>query len=185
MESHPDGGLVAELQAVHDSGTIPCEAKKIGDVVGPGGLLPVNFPIMGGHAMSSPSIAGRSALEGLLFVIKIPSASPEKLPCGCSGSLSGGVDPVHCGRHSRQCVVCKKSFFNHGSLVRHMIIHTEERPFGCTFEGCTRTFNRRDTSSRHYFTHFQTTVHKCSICSNRFSRADNLKRHLKEKHSGS
>jgi hypothetical protein len=48
---------------------------------------------------------------------------------------------------SPKCPVCKKLFDSHRGLDRHMIVHTEEKPFVC--QNCQKSFNRKDNMLRH------------------------------------
>ena len=172
MESLPGVGLLNELQVVHDTGIIPCESKLTGKVISHDGVFPVNFS----------SVVGQSVLKDCLFVIETPCASATDVSSEHGGFQSGILDPVLQNRQSHQCTECRRCFVSDYCLVRHMISHTGERPFGCSFEGCSRTFNRRDVSLRHYYTHFRKNDYKCPCCGKYFSRADNLKRHMKRKH---
>eukprot|EP00842_Homolaphlyctis_polyrhiza_P001182 jgi/Hompol1/2064/HPOL_005841-RA len=48
---------------------------------------------------------------------------------------------------------CDKMFNRHEHLVRHMRMHTGERPFSCSFPNCGRSFSRSDNLSAHYKSH--------------------------------
>jgi len=41
------------------------------------------------------------------------------------------------------CLICKKQFTRNGSVKRHMMIHTNEKPFECTIPGCDQKFNQK------------------------------------------
>ncbi len=44
-------------------------------------------------------------------------------------------------RHKVQCHVCGKYFTRVDTLQTHIrCVHTDERPFACTFEGCDKCF---------------------------------------------
>ncbi|CAL8133365.1 unnamed protein product [Orchesella dallaii] len=51
------------------------------------------------------------------------------------------------GKRSRECDQCLKLFSSADALKRHLIVHTDERPFHC--DKCSWTFKRRDLLARH------------------------------------
>ena len=100
MESLPGVGLLTELQAVHDTGIIPCESKLTGKVINHDGVFPVNFS----------SVVSQSVLKDYLLVIETPCAPVTDVSSEHSGFQSGIVDPVLQNRHSHQCTECRKCF---------------------------------------------------------------------------
>jgi len=52
-----------------------------------------------------------------------------------------------------------------------------ERPFACTWLFCTRRFSRSDELQRHIRTHTGDKRFVCQICSKRFMRSDHLNKH--------
>ena len=40
-----------------------------------------------------------------------------------------------------------------GNLKVHQRIHSEDKPFKCTYEGCTRSFRCNETLKRHNLAH--------------------------------
>lgn len=54
---------------------------------------------------------------------------------------------------SHRCSYCMKSFFRAEHLIRHVRIHTGEKPYVCNDEGCSRRFARRDELARHQKNH--------------------------------
>ncbi|PQE33611.1 transcriptional activator cmr1 protein [Rutstroemia sp. NJR-2017a WRK4] len=48
----------------------------------------------------------------------------------------------------------------------------------CEYEGCTKSFQRKEHLTRHKLSHTSSTTHICRICRKEFSRSDGLQRHL-------
>jgi hypothetical protein len=48
----------------------------------------------------------------------------------------------------------------------------------CEYEGCTKSFQRKEHLTRHKLSHTSSTTHVCRICRKEFSRSDGLQRHL-------
>lgn len=52
-----------------------------------------------------------------------------------------------------QCDFCDKSFYRLEHKVRHVRIHTKEKPHGCIFDNCDKRFARSDELQRHIRVH--------------------------------
>ncbi|XP_061485974.1 Krueppel-like factor 12 isoform X2 [Rhineura floridana] len=56
-------------------------------------------------------------------------------------------------------------------------VYTGEKPYKCTWEGCTWKFARSDELTRHYRKHTGVKPFKCADCDRSFSRSDHLALH--------
>ncbi|WAR18156.1 ZN665-like protein [Mya arenaria] len=105
----------------------------------------------------------------------------------------------HIMRHNKKiqpCPYCGKSFPTNTRLRRHLIIHTQERPFQCHV--CLKRFNMRSELTdmdktcgfcgkmfpskyklkRHLVIHTGERPYECQICHRRFNVNSNLKTHM-------
>ncbi|NXT31434.1 SP7 factor, partial [Pelecanoides urinatrix] len=57
--------------------------------------------------------------------------------------------------------------------------HTGERPFVCNWLFCGKRFTRSDELERHVRTHTREKKFTCLLCSKRFTRSDHLSKHQK------
>ncbi|XP_077335059.1 uncharacterized protein LOC143979427 [Lithobates pipiens] len=76
---------------------------------------------------------------------------------------------------SSPCEVCGKVFSNKWTLVKHMKIHSGERPFSC--DECDKTYKCKSHLTSHMRTHTGERPYKCNQCSRRFFNHQHLVLH--------
>ncbi|XP_074645057.1 zinc finger protein 236-like [Tubulanus polymorphus] len=81
-----------------------------------------------------------------------------------------------------QCTYCSKEFKKPSDLVRHIRIHTHERPYKCS--QCFRSFAVKSTLSGHMKTHSGIKDFRCYVCDKMFATHGSLKVHARL-HTGS
>lgn len=83
-----------------------------------------------------------------------------------------------------QCEVCRKSFSCVTTLKKHMVSHTGERNFSCTF--CHKAYRHQKSLKQHLNTHVQGVPLEynisCTECGSRFPNRNEFNRHVKEWH---
>ena len=76
-----------------------------------------------------------------------------------------------------QCTYCTKEFKKPSDLVRHIRIHTHEKPYKC--RQCFRAFAVKSTLTAHIKTHTGVKDFQCEVCNKMFSTQGSLKVHLR------
>ncbi|XP_053325785.1 zinc finger and BTB domain-containing protein 41 [Spea bombifrons] len=80
-----------------------------------------------------------------------------------------------------KCDICNKSFTRRPHLEEHMILHTQDKPFKCTY--CDEKFKSRFKRLKHQ-EKFHLGPFPCDICGRQFNDSGNLKRHIDYTHGG-
>ena len=81
-----------------------------------------------------------------------------------------------------KCNVCPKTFGLAHLLERHLLYHSDERPFGC--QQCSKRFREKGNLKRHMRTHLETIERpfKCIDCDKNYSEFSHLNRHRQSHH---
>lgn len=116
---------------------------------------------------SKPSQRGRGRgflRPGLTNIKQEPHAPPMY---GSSGDMEVPVS----------CEVCGKVMMTGKTLVQHMAIHSDMKPFQCPH--CPKSFARKVHLQGHLVVHGIEKQFECPVCHQRFSRQDCVKVHMR------
>ncbi|XP_064471027.1 zinc finger protein 43-like isoform X2 [Ornithodoros turicata] len=111
---------------------------------------------------------------------KEPSCTVE-LPSTFSPTFAGGglCDPTKRGVFL--CEICKKTFINRSSYLRHKKMHTGVRPYIC--DQCCMSFFRSESLTTHKKKHAPNDPYKCFVCGHEDATAAGLSSHFISTHS--
>ena len=86
---------------------------------------------------------------------------------------------IQTGEKPYKCSFCDKTFKEKGNLKVHIRVHTNIRPYHCTFKNiCNQSFKTKSQLHDHLLKHTQIKNYNCPECNISFARKSRLKIHM-------
>lgn len=84
-----------------------------------------------------------------------------------------------CHSKSDVCLLKPWDVISHVLTICPIVYSLGEKPYHCSWEGCSWKFARSDELTRHYRKHTGQKPYECMLCQRAFSRSDHLALHMK------
>ena len=82
------------------------------------------------------------------------------------------------------CQICDRMFTREDTLQNHMrCLHSDERPYKCSEEGCYKAFASQSALIQHLKSHMGGKPYKCNECSASFALLNVYKQHMHDEHA--
>ncbi|KAK8730937.1 hypothetical protein OTU49_007711 [Cherax quadricarinatus] len=107
----------------------------------------------------------------------------KKFKCAICGKFSTAKADllkhvrIHTGERPFKCKICNATFVQITALRGHETIHTGEKPFTCDI--CMKSFALKDRLRLHMRVHTGEKPHKCNKCNQAFARRSQVTQHLR------
>ncbi|GIY01945.1 zinc finger protein 91 [Caerostris darwini] len=94
----------------------------------------------------------------------------------CSSLIQLRQHQIDDGHQQLSCEHCDSKFTSSFAMKKHLITHTQLRPFVC--QKCGKDFKRDYNLRQHMITHKEDRPYVCKICKSAFKSIPTLKQHL-------
>ena len=112
----------------------------------------------------------------------IPESILNSMPSPSAANESNtAFKQANVTEENRACQFCGKVFKKPSQCIRHMRIHTGEKPFQC--DTCSKSFSQKNSLQTHMKKHTGERPFVCPFCTYAFSQKWNLKTHIERAHA--
>lgn len=110
----------------------------------------------------------------------LPSCKDQTI-CHQDGASSGPLSWIDKMRKAHQCHLCPYKTDRSNNLIKHIRIHTREKPYKCGV--CSGAFSQQQHLTDHMRVHTGERPFSCNFCPNSYRRKYNLNNHIRRRHS--
>ncbi|ELV14311.1 Krueppel-like factor 1 [Tupaia chinensis] len=138
-----------------------------------------HFQLFRGHAAPAPGPTGSPSFLSCLGPGTVGAGLGRS--SGDPGVMAEAAPPKRTRRswtRKRQAVHTCADWVA-GAITLTAFSPPGEKPYACTWDGCTWKFARSDELTRHYRKHTGQRPFRCQLCPRAFSRSDHLALHMK------